>query len=57
MATETIGGLLLATPHHATVIKLGLPLTIVPTNTAGGAQIKGCGVNKTLFIIFSLILF
>jgi hypothetical protein len=57
MATETIGGLLLATPHQATVIKLGLPFTIVPTKTVGGAQIKGWGVNNTFFIMFSLILF
>jgi hypothetical protein len=51
MATETIGGLLQATPHHATAMKLGLPSTIVPTKTVGGVQIRGWGVANTFFIL------
>jgi hypothetical protein len=51
MATETIGGLLQATPHLATAIKVGLPLTMVPTKTVGGVQIRGWGAAKTFFIL------
>ena len=57
MDTETIGGSLFTTPHQATVMKLGLSLTIVPTNTVGATQVSVCGCNCTFSILFTPFLF
>jgi hypothetical protein len=54
MATEIMGGSLLAMPHQAAAIKLGLSSTFAPIKNVGIGEIKILGPIRILPIGFLL---